>query len=215
MKLTARDADIGRRLKEARERLNYTQEAFAKQVGIAKKRLASYEEKRVALRYDLGLRICRQFFISEKWLATGSGDWRRLMDLSSEPAVNRVELDSSYSDAWTKNLEDMYGQLGQYEYEFGFRFVPHGAENDLFIANLFDRLSLIWMQRLDDAHRGQFLTQLMDFGAYVLRHFETTGELPAVELQGASHSFEKTLRPVALVKDLQKAARPKTPRSRK
>lgn len=47
------------------------------QAGITREALASYEDGRAPLRTGTALRICRQFIISEKWLALGfvfSGD---------------------------------------------------------------------------------------------------------------------------------------------
>jgi transcriptional regulator with XRE-family HTH domain len=59
------------RLREVRQHLRLTQTEFAVQIGISRERLASYEDARAPVRADVGLRACRQFVVSEKWLATG------------------------------------------------------------------------------------------------------------------------------------------------
>jgi transcriptional regulator with XRE-family HTH domain len=69
--LPDRELEIVARLKEAREFLRFTQKEFAEEIGITRQRLASYEEGRAPLRWEIALRACRRFFISEFWLAYG------------------------------------------------------------------------------------------------------------------------------------------------
>jgi transcriptional regulator with XRE-family HTH domain len=188
------EADVGRRLKDARERLALTQQAFADQLGITKKRLASYEELRVGLRYDLALRICRQFIISEKWLATGKGNWRALMDLSSDPVVNRVAIDEPFRRAYTTHLSSVYEQLcsrnnGQIQIRL------NEGENEHFIVNLFLYFLDYWVSSLRREDRARFLTQLMDFGSTLLDSYAKHGALPDVHGFGQANVFEKALLP--------------------
>ena len=70
---TIREKAIGLRLKEVREFLGYSLRQFAVLIGIKKERLASYESGRVPIPWEIALLICRQFFVSEHWLATGGG----------------------------------------------------------------------------------------------------------------------------------------------
>src|SRR4051794_16855259 len=88
--LPKRESEICSRLRAARESLSVSQEEFARQVGITRQRLASYEEMRAPLRADLALRICRQFILSEHWLATGEGGMRQCLDLISEPIAYQL-----------------------------------------------------------------------------------------------------------------------------
>lgn len=69
--LPDRERAVCARLREARQHLRLTQTEFAKQIGISRERLASYEHARAPLRFDCGLKVCRQFLVSEKWLADG------------------------------------------------------------------------------------------------------------------------------------------------
>lgn len=72
MKNDKRQDQICRRLKELREDiLGVSLSAFAREIGISKERLASYEQCRAPLRADLALRMCRRWIISEEYLATG------------------------------------------------------------------------------------------------------------------------------------------------
>jgi transcriptional regulator with XRE-family HTH domain len=69
--LPDRERAVCARLREARQHLRLTQTEFAKQIGISRERLASYEDARAPLRFDCGLKVCRQFLVNEKWLADG------------------------------------------------------------------------------------------------------------------------------------------------
>jgi transcriptional regulator with XRE-family HTH domain len=191
--INSRDAEIGRRLKDARERLGFTQQDFASQVGLQKKRLASYEELRAALRYDLALRICRQFIISEKWLATGQGHWRVLQDLEAEPLVRSIPVDCAFSAAWADRLGARYESL--FKAQGGEpRIVPHGGENDLFIANLLGFLLPNWLSAVGTTGRREFLALMMDFGNFAVAQFQSSKQFP--RLDGITQSgFVATLVP--------------------
>jgi DNA-binding XRE family transcriptional regulator len=176
-KIEKREAEIGSRLKQAREHLKYSQQDFAMQVGITKKRMASYEEQRVALRYDLALRICRQFLLSEKWLATGKGDMRLCLDLASEHIARQLPLDLPFGTAFSKYLAEVYeriliGQKGQ------LRICLHDGENTSFIINLFNYLTQTWCHELKREEVPLFLTGLMDFGWDVMDSYRADGALP-------------------------------------
>jgi transcriptional regulator with XRE-family HTH domain len=70
----AQNEEIAVRLCRVREALKLSQTQFAYQLLITRERLATYEDGRTPLRGDVGIRLCRQFFVSEFWLATGSVD---------------------------------------------------------------------------------------------------------------------------------------------
>ena len=125
-KLPDRELEIVGRLKEAREFLRFTQKEFAEQIGITRQRLASYEEGRARLRWEIALRACRQFFISEFWLATGilnptgaerhggirdDGDTRMSMSLFTRPLVQRLRPGMLFSECFDKYLRTEYVEL--------------------------------------------------------------------------------------------------------
>jgi transcriptional regulator with XRE-family HTH domain len=70
-KLPPREIAICLRVREARTGLGLSQEEFSRQLAITRSRLASYEDARAPLKASLALKLCHQFIISEKWLATG------------------------------------------------------------------------------------------------------------------------------------------------
>jgi transcriptional regulator with XRE-family HTH domain len=63
--------EICSRIRAAREIAGVTQDQLANFLGIPRDRLSTYEKHRSPIKFDLGLRICRQLIISEEWLATG------------------------------------------------------------------------------------------------------------------------------------------------
>jgi transcriptional regulator with XRE-family HTH domain len=121
-----REDDILGRLKEAREFLRLSQKEFAEQIGISRERLASYESGRARLRCDVALRMCRHFFISELWLATGqlspAGerrfgrlgddlDARLSMSLFTRPIFQRLNAGKLFSEAFDTALATEYKAL--------------------------------------------------------------------------------------------------------
>jgi DNA-binding XRE family transcriptional regulator len=71
MSLPEQERAICARLREVRQYLRLTQTEFAAQIGLTRESLASYEDARAPLRFHVGLTVCRQFLVSEKWLAHG------------------------------------------------------------------------------------------------------------------------------------------------
>jgi transcriptional regulator with XRE-family HTH domain len=67
-----KEAAVAKRLRSAREGLRLTQPLFAEAIDITRERLATYEDGRAPVRFDIALRACRYWCISEFWLATGT-----------------------------------------------------------------------------------------------------------------------------------------------
>lgn len=134
-KLPPEEQVICARLRIAREQLGLTQAEAAKQLKITRERLLIYEYGRAPLRCDLALRFCRQFVISEEWLATGlcdsmeqaaaahglsfGTDWhalggiffRQSMDLLAEPLTHQVPPGALFTVAWEQFLRARYAEL--------------------------------------------------------------------------------------------------------
>jgi transcriptional regulator with XRE-family HTH domain len=66
-----RETEIGKRLRMFREHLKIARTAFALEIGIGSERLASYENGRTPLRYEVFSKITNRFHLSPFWLATG------------------------------------------------------------------------------------------------------------------------------------------------
>lgn len=120
--LPKKEKAIGRRLRAVREYLKLSQTNFSEQVGISRERLATYEEGRAPLPSDIGLRICRIFFLSEAWLATGqlefsspqgisNGISRLCMGLELEPIARQIKPGLRFSVAFDCLLKETYYKL--------------------------------------------------------------------------------------------------------
>ena len=70
-KLPDKEIAICQRIREVRLRLKWDQPAFAKELGISRVRLGSYEYARAPVRYWLAKRLCQRFNINQRWLAKG------------------------------------------------------------------------------------------------------------------------------------------------
>lgn len=175
-----RERQVCRRLREARERLRLSQAEFAEQVGINRPRLASYEEERAPLRFDLGLRICRQFILSEKWLATGKGDTRLLMDLTADHSTNKIPPDTSFGKAFDEVLGERYETLHR-EQGGNLRIQIHPGDNLPFIKNLFLLMVERWCSMLREDEIPDYLMQLITIGVEALQVRAQTGKLPELQ----------------------------------
>jgi transcriptional regulator with XRE-family HTH domain len=134
--LSKRDTEICLRLAEARERLGINQKECARQIGLERSTFLNYEHCRTPLRFEIALRFCRQFIISEEWLATGRFDaaheqakrhgiplgagtkffnetvlFRQCVDLLSEPAVRHLPVGALYSVVYDSTLGSLYREL--------------------------------------------------------------------------------------------------------
>lgn len=148
-KLPIRDQQICGRLRRAREEiLEITQSACAARLGLDRSTLANYEAGRSALRFEMALRFCREFIISEEWLATGKFDAfyqaleslgqspiqaaagrsmfdntisvRQCVDLWSDPIARHIKPGTAFSAAYASGLDRKYA-----EYVREFTFYPY------------------------------------------------------------------------------------------
>lgn len=144
--LPLREAAVCKRLKEVRTTLRLAQSEFADQVGVSRVRLASYEEERAPLRFDLALKICRQFCISEKWLATGEGSARECYDLASDPAAHLPTIDTPYGQAYDSHLSAIYDNIQAKSGGFISLMLHEGEDNFPMVVNWFLACLEVWYQ---------------------------------------------------------------------
>jgi transcriptional regulator with XRE-family HTH domain len=155
-KLTEREKAICLRVREARNVAGVSQELLAVHLGIPRDRLATYEKGRAPIKFDMGLRICRDLIISEEWLATGRFarmekvakevlpesrvgieklGWiflRQCYDLLSEPITLGIPPGTRFSDAFDRYLAPTYEKLARrYFYGPRIKFVDDREEPDL------------------------------------------------------------------------------------
>lgn len=174
-----RERKVCQRLKEARETLRFTQEEFADETGIKRQRLASYEEGRAPVRFDIALRICHQFLISEKWLALGTGHPRFLMDLAAEKESAQIPTDLPFGAAFDQFLAPAYERVSK-ESGFVIRPIQRPGDGAAFHKNYFALLFDFWYKALRENEVGDFLKILSIAGQKMLGVRERTGKLPTI-----------------------------------
>ena len=92
-----REVDIGRRVQQVREYINWPQPAFAAELEISRDRLASVEYGRTPLRYPVGYRLCVIFDINPEWLANGTGNIKSEQVLPDLPTPEGLPPKAMYS----------------------------------------------------------------------------------------------------------------------
>src|ERR1017187_9078809 len=117
--------EIGSRLSYFREAFKFSQEQFGQSVSVTRERMANFETGRTPLPAIKALEICETFIISEKWLATGEGVMRQLMDLLNDPVTNAVPVEMDFAEAFGKSLGPRYEALLA-ETPDTIRFTPSG-----------------------------------------------------------------------------------------
>lgn len=166
--LPQRELQIAKRLREVRETLSLSQTEFANQIGISRERLASYEVARVPLRYDIALRLCRQFIIGEKWLATGQGNPREIMDLRHEPITSKIPADSPFSKAFDDVLAARYEEIAQES--GGVLRIQMTLDDDYsFLDNLFKGVLTGWKHSLPKEELATFCYLLLEHGQWLMK----------------------------------------------
>jgi len=178
--LPERELAIGHRLRTIREHLNLSQTQAATQLGITRERLASYEDGRAPVRFDFALKFCRQFIVSEEWLALGengiisrwmkrwnkpkrSFEWhscerRMCLSLVLEPAFHYPKPGTLFSEAYDTFFDTVYQKLDK-DYEFPRVAYLREGEGCL-LRNWFHALMEIWLDRVDEAGAFRLLTSL-------------------------------------------------------
>ncbi|HEY3856052.1 MAG TPA: helix-turn-helix transcriptional regulator [Verrucomicrobiae bacterium] len=71
---TPREKQIGDRVKQFRDQINWPQSPFAVELGISHDKLASIEYGRTPLKYAIGYRLCFIFDVNHRWLTNGEGE---------------------------------------------------------------------------------------------------------------------------------------------
>jgi transcriptional regulator with XRE-family HTH domain len=116
-KIPAIDLAISRRLKFARETLKLSQGVLAEGLGLSREAITNYEIGRVALPYDVALKICWGMVVSEKWLAEGEikterdfrfNGGRAVQGLLAEPVYRQIPRGTLFSDAWVQTLKPLF-----------------------------------------------------------------------------------------------------------
>lgn len=180
-KLSGRDDEIRSRLREARVRLGFDQAECARQIGLKRSTLLNYELGLTPLRFEVALRFCRQFIVSEEWLATGRCEachkaspdisinrktdtpdidrkifFRQTMDLLSEPASLHLPNGMSFAEAYDTVLRHDYARIVQANY-FLPRIVFSNSDSPELACNLLNAINerFIILLNNEALRRGQ------------------------------------------------------------
>ena len=168
-KLPIRELEIGRRLREIRERLSITHADCSRRLGVPRTTFVNYEVGKAPLWCEIGLRFCREFLVSEEWLATGNfsameaesvargliqpGDslnkelrdifLRQTVDLHSDPVSRMVPPGALFSEAYDTILALRYRALVA-EYYYWPRIVLSDHEGPEIQDRLIEALLAKW-----------------------------------------------------------------------
>lgn len=164
-----RELQILKRLREARDRLGLDQKSFAQQVGISRGRLANYEYSKAPLPSSLALKICHQFILGEKWLATGKGPFRQLLELRYHPVAETVPDRMSFGEAYLKFYSPVADEIASDLAKNGSAFRVHSfarifQSNRAFVRNYLIALVDYWMEELTDDMLPDFADHLGEAG---------------------------------------------------
>ena len=199
-------AEIAHRLRQAREGLRLTQLEFAAQISITRDRLASYEDGRAPVRCDVALRACRQFFISEFWLALGAVDEQQLktrhktafaeslearlsMALALDPLASACPLGISLAEGFEPYLRQQYSKIAATQNGFP-RIIPLAADDAEYCRNALNCLIEFWKRGLT-RHQWEIFFSLLNTAG---RHLH--GEIKRLNPQPAGPAIEMVLSPL-------------------
>jgi transcriptional regulator with XRE-family HTH domain len=111
--LPKREAEICSRLREYREGSAFSQEVFARSVGVDLSLLSSYENRRAPVRYDVARSVALVFGMSEPWLADGTGASFIMFD----PAPDRpdsIPPGMAFSEAYDRFLKPLISKQADF-----------------------------------------------------------------------------------------------------
>jgi DNA-binding XRE family transcriptional regulator len=194
--LPAREREICLRLRQVREFLRLSQQEFSDQIGISRPRLASYEELRAPLRYEIAVRMCRQFMVSEEWLATGKRylfevangrdmgkldfgplGTRACMCLAFEPVYNQVKPGTLFSKAFDSHFSNICRSLAM-TYMFRPRIEFHPGDNIQMVKNYVLFMLDRWSSLMDEKEIIEFYWRLMTLGEELYACISETSDRP-------------------------------------
>jgi transcriptional regulator with XRE-family HTH domain len=103
-KLPPLEVAICLRVREIREGARMNQQTFADAISTNRARLSNLEYALAPLRFELAERLCAQFDINWRWMATGDGPKRPHLEAKAE-LVNKIGGRTLFSLAYSKHLK--------------------------------------------------------------------------------------------------------------
>ncbi len=105
------------RLKELRNELGLTLEAFGKRVGITRSAVGRIEKGERALTEQMTLLICREFNVNEEWLRHGSGEMFVAIDRENQLMIWAANILKDESNSFKKRFVRMLMDLNESDWE--------------------------------------------------------------------------------------------------
>ncbi len=103
---------MNERIKELRNALNLTQDAFAKRLGVKRNTIGNYETGNRVPSDQSVFSICREFNVNEEWLRNGSGEMFNTLSQDEELAYI-VGQALPQADDFVKDTFIALGRLSQ------------------------------------------------------------------------------------------------------
>lgn len=103
---------MNERIKELRNALNLTQDAFAKRLGVKRNTIGNYETGNRVPSDQSVFSICREFNVNEEWLRYGSGEMFNTLSQDEELAYI-VGQALPQADDFVKDTFIALGRLSQ------------------------------------------------------------------------------------------------------
>lgn len=103
---------MNERIKELRNTLNLTQDAFAKRLGVKRNTIGNYETGNRVPSDQSVFSICREFNVNEEWLRNGSGEMFNTLSQDEELAYI-VGQALPQADDFVKDTFIALGRLSQ------------------------------------------------------------------------------------------------------
>ena len=102
--LPQREIEICQRVRQVRLKKKWSQPHFAKELGISRARLASYEYAKAPIRYELGRLVCYRFNVNQRWLAEGREPVDHTLDISQHTEA-LFPVRTLFSEAYDRFLK--------------------------------------------------------------------------------------------------------------
>lgn len=109
--------EIGERIKEVRQKLGKTQQAFADEIGLKRNTVANYEIGNVQPSDRTISDICREFGVREEWLRTGEEPMMQEVPQSKKIAAFLGDLMREEDGSFKKQLIEILSEMSPDEWE--------------------------------------------------------------------------------------------------
>jgi hypothetical protein len=115
------------------------------------------------------LGVCRQFIISERWLATGKGPLRQYLAMRGNPRVFRLPFGEAYDTVLFKEADALAAQMEKEGALFAMSPIGYwNPQNRQFYMNFFEAILDNWIVKLEAAEKaydiGDLVEKLVNFG---------------------------------------------------